>query len=106
MVLDDERCMEMYKHCRKTLESRAAEMKMVVPDGSAFPIIKRNSTLLLRPVFNVVNTFPIDEHTEIDCNDWDVHRPMYYCELLGRAVIDMKRRKAMRKRRRANNKKE
>lgn len=96
MVLDDERCMEMYLHCRQTLQDRAVLLKMVVPDGSAFPIIKKHSVLLLRPVFKVVNTFPIDERATVVDGD-DVHRPMYYCELHGKAMNDIWKRKAMRR---------
>ena len=94
--LNDERCMEMYRHCKQTLCARAGKMKMFVPkNGTAFPIIKAGSVLNLRPAIKVVNTFPIDEDREVE--GVGLYRPMYYCELRAVALVDINKRTDIRK---------
>ena len=99
-VLDDERSIEMYLHCRKTLQTRAGKLKVVLPDWSAFPIVKPGSVLLLRPAFKVVVTFPIEEDSVIDDNI-GMYRRICFCELYGKGLKDALERSAMRKRKRS-----
>lgn len=97
-ILDDDRCAAMTLHCKTTLMDRAKQLKIVVRHDSVFPIVKQRSVLHLRPVFNIVNTFPIDEDSTFQ-GVFDVHRPMYYCELKGVALNEAWKRNRLAKKR-------
>lgn len=65
------------------------------PKGSVIPIVLRRSCLNWRPVLRVVSIFPIDEDYTFDDLEFgmiDIKRPLFYCEIRGSALKDLKLR--------------
>ncbi len=121
MVLSDERCWEMVEHCRRVLIERSRRLKFFIwvcgdtqvtweppdvpddpvpcmwepPKGSVIPIVLKRSCLNWRPVLRVVSIFPIDEDYTFDDLEFgmiDIKRPLFYCEIRGSALKDLKLR--------------
>lgn len=63
------------------------------PKGSVIPIVLKRSCLNWRPVLHVVSIFPIDEDYTFDDLEFgmiDIKRPLFYCEIRGVALKDLK----------------
>jgi hypothetical protein len=103
MLLEDERVNELVVHCRTTLQARAVTFKIIVHEqGTVIPVLKKGSMLNWRPVLDVVSTFPIQEEHQLEFEGIDLNRPLFYCEIRGQNLKDMKTRYKLSRRGRRN----
>lgn len=89
---------DLMMHGREVLRRRG-DLKLIKKCGiDEFPRYERGSTLEYCQPIRVYCVFPVPEWREVDVSTYDVHRPIYYCELIASKYVMAKNRRKIRKR--------